>query len=66
MLSVPLTPELEEMINKLVKDGVAPNKAGLARLAIEKLAEQKAIEDVLEAQKEPTLKGDLRELAKKF
>ncbi len=66
ILSVPLTPKLEDMINKLVNDGVAPNKAELARLAIEKLAEQKAIEDVLMAQKQPSLKGNLRELAKKF
>ena len=66
MLSVPLTPKLEETIDRLVKDGVAPNKAELARKAIEYFAEQQAIEDVLRAEKEPTLRGDLDELAKRF
>ena len=34
--------------------------------AIERLAEEQAIQDVLNAQREPTLEGDLDELAKKF
>ena len=66
MLSVPLTPKLEETINSLVESGVAANKADLARKAIEYFAEQQAIEDVLRAEKEPTLRGDLDELAKRF
>jgi len=70
MLSVPLTPRLEEMIDKLVSDGVAANKAELARKAIEYFAEQQAIEDVLRAERElgegKFLRGDLDELAKKF
>ena len=66
LLSVPLTPKLEKMINKMVEDGVAPNKAELARKAIEKLAEQQAIQDVLDAEREPNLRGDLSELMKKF
>jgi Arc/MetJ-type ribon-helix-helix transcriptional regulator len=66
MLSVPLTPRLEEMIDKLVSDGVAANKAELARKAIEYFAEQQAIEDVLRAEREPTLRGDFKELIKKF
>lgn len=68
MLSVPLTPELEEKINRLVEDGVAPNKAELARKAIEFFAEEQAIQDVLRAEKEladgKLLSGDLDELAK--
>lgn len=66
MLSVPLTPELENMIEKLLQDGVASNKADLARKAIEKLAEDHAVAVVLQARKEPSLKGDLDELAKKI
>lgn len=66
LLSVPLTPKLEKMIDDMIEDGVAPNKAELARRAIEKFAEDQAIQAVLEAEKEPTLSGDLRELAKKF
>ena len=66
MLSVPLTPELEKTIERLVKDGVATNKADLARKAIEHFAEKQAIEDVLRAEREPVLRGDLDELLKKF
>ena len=66
LLSVPLTPKLEKMIDKMVEDGVAPNKAELARKAIEKLAEQQAIQDVLDAEREPTLRGNLDELMKKL
>jgi len=66
MLSVPLTPKLEKTINDLVENGVAANKAELARKAIEYFAEQQAIEDVLRAEREPTLRGDLDELAKRF
>jgi len=66
MLSVPLTPELEQTIDRLVEDGVAANKADLARKAIEYFARQQAIEDVLRAEKEPALSGDLDELVKKF
>ena len=70
MLSVPLTPELEKTIERLVKDGVATNKADLARKAIEHFAERQAIEDVLIAERElkdgEILRGDLDELAKKF
>ncbi len=66
MLSVPLTPELEDKINRLIEDGVAPNKAELARKAIEFFAEEQAIQDVLRAQNEPNLKGNFRDLLKKF
>lgn len=65
-LSVPLTPELEKMIDKLIKDGVAGSKAELARKAIEKMAEEHAVEMVLNAEKEPSLKGDLDELMEKI
>lgn len=65
-LSVPLTPELEEEIKKLVKAGFAPNKASVVRRAIERLAEEEAVEAVLKAQREPMLKGDIRDLMKKI
>ena len=65
-LSVPLTPELENMIDKLIQDGVAGNKAELARKAIEKMAEDHAVQVVLDAEKEPNIEGDLDELMKKL
>lgn len=65
-LSVPLTPKLELEIEKMVKNGVASNKAAVVRRAIEKLAEDEAVNAVLIAQNEPTLRGDLRKLMRKI
>ena len=69
-LSVPLTPKLEDIINSFIQDGYASNKAEVARKALLHLAEEKAIQDVLEAQREvgegKILYGDLDELAKKI
>lgn len=65
-ISVPLTPELEEKMNSLIRSGVGANKADVMRKALDKLAEEEAINAVLRAEKEPILRGDLKELAKKF
>jgi Arc/MetJ-type ribon-helix-helix transcriptional regulator len=65
-ISVPITSKLEESINNLIASGYGSNKADVVRRAITKLAEDEAVENVLRAMKEPTLRGDLRELAKKF
>ena len=69
-LSVPLTPHLEEFIASKVKERYAPSKAEVVRRAIEHLAEEEAINSVLRAEKEiaegKILRGDLKELAKKF
>ena len=70
MLSVPLTPELENMITHMVEMGVASNKAEVARKAIKLLAEEEAVNAVLKAEKEMKegkgLSGDLDELAAKI
>jgi Arc/MetJ-type ribon-helix-helix transcriptional regulator len=69
-LSVPLTPRLEIEIDRMVKNGVASNKAAVVRRAIEKLAEDEAVNAVLLAEREVAegklLRGDLRELMKKL
>lgn len=65
-ISVPLTPKLEESIKNLIESGYGSNKADVVRRAITKLAEDEAVQTVLRAMQEPTLRGDLRELAKKF
>ncbi len=65
-LSVPISAQLEEFIKNQIKSGNATNKADVVRKALMKLREEQAINDVLEAMKEPTLRGDLRELAKKL
>ncbi len=65
-LSVPLTPLLEEFINDQVRMGRAANKADVVRRALVSFSEEEAVNAVLEAQREPLLKGDIRELMKKF
>lgn len=65
-ISVPLSPHLEEELNKLVASGYGSNKADVVRRAITKISEEEAVATVLRAQKEESLYGDLRELAKKF
>ncbi len=65
-LSVPIPAKLDESINNLIKNGYAENKASFVRKAITRLVEDEAVLVILRAQEEPTLKGDLKTLAKKF
>lgn len=65
-LSVPLTKELEARLEELVRSGVGANKASVMRKALEKLAEDEAVNAVLRAEQEPTLQGDLRKLVKRL
>lgn len=69
-LSIPLTSVLEEFINSQVKLGNAANKADVVRKALRKYAEEEVVRQVLLAQQEvkegKILKGDLREISKKF
>ena len=65
VLSVPLTPELEEAINNLLKWGIASNRADAARKAILKLEEEAAIQVVLESEQAvkegKTISGNIRD-----
>lgn len=67
-LSVPLTPQLEEFINRQVKEGKAPNKAAVVRRAVIKLSEDEAVNEVLRAEQEVRegkvieVKGDIRQI----
>ena len=69
-LSVPLAPNLENIVNSFVKEGYASNKAEVVRKALIRLAEEKAINDLLEAEQEVRegkfFRGDLDELVKKI
>ena len=65
-LSVPLPPNLEEFVKNQVKQGHAANKADVVRKALKLLEEEEAINVVLKAEKEPTLRGDIRKLMKKI
>ena len=67
---MPLPANLEEFIDRMVKSGEAANKADVVRKALRRMSDEEAINRILEAQREIAdgkgLKGDLRELAKKF
>lgn len=65
-LSVPLSADLEEFIKRQVKSGRSPNKAAVVRSALKLLSEEEAVQAVLRSEREPTLRGDLRVLAKKL
>lgn len=62
-ISVPLPAELLEAIDKLILEGVASNKADAIRKAVQKYVEDQAVEAVLRARQEPSLEGDLEQLA---
>jgi putative addiction module CopG family antidote len=69
-ISVPLPANLEEFVNRMVKSGNAANKADVVRKALKRMSDEEVVNSILEAQREIAagkgLKGDLRELAKKF
>lgn len=56
-ITVPLTAELMKLVSDLIADGKATNKADLVRRALKKFAEDQAVADVLEADREPRLRG---------
>lgn len=69
-ISVPITPKQEKFINSLIKSGKVANKAHAVRQAINLMEEEELVERVLKSQQEARegkiLRGDLRELIKKF
>ncbi len=65
-ISVPLPHQMAKELNNLVKNGVGSNKADVVRRAIARFLEEEAVLAVLRAEHEPSLRGDLRTLAKKI
>lgn len=65
-ISVPLSDDLLQALEMLIKQGVVPNKAEALRQALRKYLEDQAVEAVLQARKEPSLEGDIDELAQKI
>lgn len=67
ILSVPLPQHLETFIEDAIRRGVAPTKAEVVRQALQRYAEEQAVEAVLRAMREvkegKILEGDLDELA---
>ncbi|MEI8270286.1 MAG: ribbon-helix-helix domain-containing protein [bacterium] len=63
-ISVPLPHQMAKELNNLVKMGIGSNKADVVRRAITRFLEEEAVAAVLRAEREPSLSGDLRALAK--
>lgn len=65
-LSVPLPEDMIRHIKSLVKQGIAPNMSELVRKALQHYLEDQAVQAVQKADKEPSLHGDLDDLAGKI
>lgn len=65
-LSIPVDDDMARQIKALIAQGVAKNITDIGRTAIKKYLEDLAVQQVLQAQKEPSLNGDLDDLAKKL
>ena len=70
ILSVSLTPELETFIENEVRSGEFESKGQVVKKALKKLQEDLIVTRILVAEEEikngKGLKGDLRELVKKY
>ena len=64
-LSVPLTPELSKYIEEATKSS-GLTKSDIMRQALTLYAEEQAVRKILLARAEPSLEGNLDELAKQF
>lgn len=64
-LSVPLTPELALYIEEATKSS-GLTKSDIVRQALRLHSEEEAVRKILLARAEPSLEGDLDELAKQF
>ena len=65
-VSVPLPDFMLQGIEDLVKKGIIPNKSEGIRQAVKLYLEEQSVKAVLQAQKEPSLQGDLDDLADKI
>ena len=63
-LSVPITARQDAFLENFVKEGHAKNKVSAIKSLLEQAEEDAAVQAVLDAEKEPTLYGDIRELLK--
>ena len=65
-ITIPLNKELEETVESLLQDGRFDTKTAMVRYALQRLAEEEAVERVLRAEREiqegKGLSGDVRAL----
>ena len=69
-LSVPLNPELEAAVRRLIRDGYAETKAAVVRKAIKTVEEDEALMAILRAEQDiregRVFRGDLNKILKKI
>ncbi|HEY4474731.1 MAG TPA: hypothetical protein VJC06_02310 [Candidatus Paceibacterota bacterium] len=65
-LSIPVSGDLEKFIERMVKEGKGANKADVVRRALREYQEDEVLKTILQAENEPSIRGDLRDLMKKF
>ncbi len=65
-ISVPLSADLMDTLDGLVSRGTGSTRVDVMRRALTRLAETEAVNAILQAEQEPTLRGDLHELLKKI
>lgn len=65
-VSVPLPADMLKALEDLIRQGKASNKADAIRRALQQYLEDQAVQDVLRAQKEPGLKGNLDDLVRRL
>ena len=69
-LSVPVSQDLLDFINRMVESGEAETKAGVVRRALRKYAEEEVISAVMQSRRDikegKVFSGDLMDLVKEF
>ena len=69
-ITVPISIELENFIAEEISSGTSETKAGLVRLALSRLQEERVLSRLLEAERDSVLgrvyKGDLKTLLTKM
>ncbi len=64
--SIPVNDNINEKVQTAIHQGFASSIADFGRKAMEKYLEDLAVKMVLDASEEPSLSGDLDDLAKKL
>ncbi len=65
-VSIPLSDEMLQGIRRVIDQGEGENVSDVVRKAIRRYLEEEAVNLVLRASGEPSLEGDLENLAKKL
>ncbi len=65
-LSIPVDDSVREQIEQFIAQGEFPSISAFGNRAFKKFLDELVVQQILESQEEPTLYGDLDELAEKI